>query len=168
MGPYWWAYAAMMTCNVVTPQFFWFRNIRRSIKWTFGLSIVVNIGMWFERFVIIATTLARDFIPSNWTYYSPSWVEVGLYLCTFGFFGVAYLLFIRVAPVVAIAEVKSILKSSGNQYVGPAVAEVTGEINAGLHHDDDHSHESHSDVATLEDDDVNVDDNTSDDSDNKE
>jgi Ni/Fe-hydrogenase subunit HybB-like protein len=180
MGPYWWAYAAMMTCNVVTPQFFWFRKFRRSIRWTFALSIVVNIGMWFERFVIIATTLARDFIPSNWTYYSPSWIEVGLYLCTFGFFGTAYLLFIRVAPVVAIAEVKSILKSSGNQYVGPAVAGETGEVNAGLHHNHDgHSHDSHSDVAddvapntdrttsSKEDQDQNVDNNTSDDSDDK-
>jgi hypothetical protein len=124
--------------------------------------------------------LARDFIPSNWTYYSPSWIEVGLYLCTFGFFGTAYLLFIRVAPVVAIAEVKSILKSSGNQYVGPAVAGETGEVNAGLHHNHDgHSHDSHSDVAddvapntdrttsSKEDQDQNVDNNTSDDSDDK-
>ncbi len=137
MGPYWWAYAAMMGCNVISPQFFWFRKIRRSIIWTFVLSIIVNIGMWFERFVIIATTLAKDYIPSNWSYYSPSWVEVGLYLCTFGFFGTAYLIFMRVAPVVAIAEVKAILKSSGNQYVGPAYAERTGQINSGLHHEEE-------------------------------
>jgi molybdopterin-containing oxidoreductase family membrane subunit len=91
--------------------------------------------MWFERFVIIATTLARDFIPSSWSYYTPSWVEVGIYLFTFGLFGTLYLIFMRVAPVVACAEIKSILKSSGDQYVGPARAEKTGEINAGLHHD---------------------------------
>jgi molybdopterin-containing oxidoreductase family membrane subunit len=138
VGPYWWAYAAMMTCNVISPQFFWFRSIRRSLVWTFVLSIVVNIGMWFERFVIIATTLARDYIPSSWSYYSPSWVEMGIYLFTFGLFGTLYLIFMRVAPVVAVAEIKSILKSSGDQYVGPAVAERTGEINAGLHH---HDHE---------------------------
>jgi molybdopterin-containing oxidoreductase family membrane subunit len=77
----------------------------------------VNIGMWFERFVIIVTSLHRDFLPSSWAYYSPSWVEVGDYLFTFGLFGTLYLIFIRVAPVVAIAEVKSILKSSGDQYV---------------------------------------------------
>ncbi len=138
MGPYWWAYFAMMTCNVITPQFFWVRRFRRSIAWTFVLSIIVNIGMWFERFVIIATTLARDFLPSSWSYYTPSWVEVGIYIFTFGLFGTLYLIFIRVAPVVAMAEIKSILKSSGDQYCGPAVAEKTGEINAGLHHDEAH------------------------------
>jgi len=120
LGPYWWSYFGMMACNVITPQFFWFRKIRRSIFWTFLLSIVVNIGMWFERFVIIATTLARDYLPSSWSYYSPTWVEMGIYLGTFGLFFTFYLLFTRVAPVVAIAEVKSILKSSGNQYSGKA------------------------------------------------
>lgn len=118
LGPYWWSYFAMMTCNVITPQFFWVKRMRRSVLVTFILSIVVNIGMWFERFVIIATTLHRDFLPSSWSYYSPSWVEVGVYLFTFGLFGVLYLIFMRVAPVVAIAEVKSILKSSGDQYCG--------------------------------------------------
>jgi molybdopterin-containing oxidoreductase family membrane subunit len=117
LGPYWWAYFAMMTCNVVSPQFFWVKSLRRNILVTFILSIVVNIGMWFERFVIIVTSLHRDFLPSSWAYYSPSWVEVGDYIFTFGLFGTLYLIFMRVAPVVAIAEVKSILKSSGNQYV---------------------------------------------------
>ena len=82
--------------------------------------------MWFERFVIIVTSLHRDFIPSSWSYYSPTLVEIGLFLCTIGFFGTAYLIFMRVAPVVAIAEIKSILKSSGDQYVGPQVAEQKG------------------------------------------
>ncbi len=118
-GPYWWAYFVMMSCNVVAPQFFWVKKIRRNLVWTFVLSIVVNIGMWFERFVIIATTLARDYLPSSWSLYSPSWVEVGIYLFTFGLFFSCFLLFTRVAPVVALAEVKSILKSSGDQYVGP-------------------------------------------------
>lgn len=134
LGPFWWSYFAMMTCNVISPQFFWSRKMRRSILVTFVLSIVVNIGMWFERFVIIVTSLHRDFLPSSWTYYSPSWVEIGIYMFTFGLFGTLYLLFIRVAPVVAIAEIKSILKTSGDQYVGPL---------ANLHHgptDDGHSH----------------------------
>jgi len=74
--------------------------------------------MWFERFVIIATTLARDFMPSNWSYYTPSWVEIGIYLGTFGLFMTLFLSFTRVAPVVAVAEIKHILKSSGDQYVG--------------------------------------------------
>ena len=73
--------------------------------------------MWFERFVIIATTLARDYLPSSWSYYVPTWVEIGIFLGTLGFFSTCFLLFTRVAPVVAIAEVKSILKSSGDQYL---------------------------------------------------
>ncbi len=120
LGPYWWSYFGMMFCNVITPQFFWFKKIRRSLFWTFLLSIVVNIGMWFERFVIIATTLARDYLPSSWSYYSPTWVEIGIFLGTIGLFFTLYLIFTRVAPVVAIAEVKSILKSSGDQYSGKA------------------------------------------------
>ena len=117
-GVYWWSYFGMMFCNVISPQFFWSRKIRRSIWWTFFLSIVVNIGMWFERFVIIATTLARDYLPSSWSYYIPTWVEVGIFLGTLGLFFTLYLIFVRVAPVVAIAEVKHILKSSGDQYTG--------------------------------------------------
>jgi Ni/Fe-hydrogenase subunit HybB-like protein len=118
LGPYWWAYWAMMTCNVITPQFFWVKRFRRSIAWTFVLSIIVNIGMWFERFVIIATTLARDYLPSSWSYYVPTWVEVGIFVGTLGIFFTLYLIFTRVAPVVAIAEIKHILKTSGNQYTG--------------------------------------------------
>ena len=85
---------------------------------TFFLSIVVNIGMWFERFVIIATTLARDYLPSSWSWYVPSWVEIGIFIGTIGLFFTLYLIFTRVAPVVAIAEVKSILKTAGDQYLG--------------------------------------------------
>ncbi|MCC6459804.1 MAG: polysulfide reductase NrfD [Saprospiraceae bacterium] len=118
-GVYWWSYFGMMFCNVVSPQLFWSRKIRRSIWWTFFLSIIVNIGMWFERFVIIATTLARDYLPSSWSYYSPSWVEIALFAGTIGLFFVCYLIFTRVAPVVAIAEVKAILKVAGDQYIGP-------------------------------------------------
>lgn len=116
-GPYWWAYFAMMSCNVLSPQIFWFKKFRRSIFVTFFMSIFVNIGMWFERFVIIATTLARDYLPSSWSYYVPTWVEVSIFLGTLGLFFTLYLLFIRLAPVVAIAEVKAILKSSGDQYL---------------------------------------------------
>lgn len=118
-GPYWWAYVAMMSCNLLSPQIFWFRNIRRSIYWTFVMSIFVNIGMWFERFVIIATTLARDYLPTSWSYYTPTWVEVGLFIGTLGLFFTLYLIFSRLAPVVAVAEIKSILKIAGDQYTGP-------------------------------------------------
>ncbi len=116
-APYWWAYWMMMTCNVISPQFFWFKKLRRSIVFTFILSIFINIGMWFERFVIIVTSLHRDFIPSAWTYYSPTIVEVLIYTGTLGIFFTLFLLFARTFPVIAIAEVKSILKTSGDQYV---------------------------------------------------
>lgn len=118
MGVYWWSYFGMMTCNVLSPQFFWSKKLRRNIMFTFFMSILINIGMWFERFVIIATTLARDYLPSSWSYYSPTWVEIGIFVGTMGIFFTLYLIFVRVAPVVAIAEIKSILKSSGDQYVG--------------------------------------------------
>ena len=118
-GIYWWSYFGMMFCNVVSPQVFWARKIRRSIWWTFFISIVINVGMWFERFVIIATTLARDFLPSSWSYYRPTWVEISLFTGTIGLFFFCYLIFCRVAPVVAIAEVKAILKVAGDQYIGP-------------------------------------------------
>jgi Ni/Fe-hydrogenase subunit HybB-like protein len=118
-GIYWWSYFGMMFCNVLAPQVFWSRNIRRSVFWTFFMSIIINVGMWFERFVIIATTLARDFLPSSWSYYSPSWVEISIFVGTMGLFFTLYLIFCRVAPVVAVAEVKSILKVAGDQYVGP-------------------------------------------------
>ncbi|MCK9452769.1 MAG: polysulfide reductase NrfD [Bacteroidales bacterium] len=113
-GPYAWAYWIMMTCNVVTPQLFWFKKIRTSVVATFIISIFVNIGMWFERFVIVVTSLHRDFLPSSWVMYKPSLVEVGLYVGTLGLFFTLFLLFIRVFPVIAIAEVKSVLKSTGS------------------------------------------------------
>ena len=109
----------MMSCNVLSPQIFWWKKLRRNIFVTFVMSIFVNIGMWFERFVIIATTLARDYLPSSWSYYTPTWVEVGLFIGTLGLFFTLYLIFARTAPVVAVAEVKAILKSAGDQYLEP-------------------------------------------------
>ena len=144
VGPYWWSYFGMMFCNVISPQIFWSRKMRRNVAVTFFVSIVINIGMWFERFVIIATTLARDYLPSSWSYYSPTWVEIGIFLGTMGLFMTLYLLFTRVAPVVAIAEVKSILKTAGDQYTGPNKIHHHGH---GHDHDHDHSvagaHDSH-------------------------
>ncbi|RMF23724.1 MAG: hydrogenase, partial [Bacteroidetes bacterium] len=118
-GPYFWSYVGMMTCNVLSPQIFWSKKMRRNVAVTFFMSIFINIGMWFERFVIIPTTLARDYLPSSWSYYWPSWVEVGIFLGTLGLFFTLYLIFARVAPVVAVAEVKAILKTAGDQYTGP-------------------------------------------------
>jgi Ni/Fe-hydrogenase subunit HybB-like protein len=115
LGPYWWAYWGMMTCNVVSPQLFWFKKLRRNIWFTFFMSIIVNIGMWFERFVIIMS-LHRDYLPSSWSYYTPSWPEIGFYLGSFGLFFTCYFLFVKYFPVVAIAEIKFILKHSGDKY----------------------------------------------------
>lgn len=115
-GPYWWSYWGMMTCNVISPQLFWFKKIRRSLTATFILSIVVNIGMWFERFVIIVTSLHRDYLPSSWTMYHPTWIEIGIFIGTIGMFFTFFLLFARVFPVIALSELKSIVKSSGSQY----------------------------------------------------
>ncbi|WP_372642416.1 NrfD/PsrC family molybdoenzyme membrane anchor subunit [Ancylomarina sp.] len=114
-GPYWWAYAVMMTCNVISPQLLWFRKLRRSLVFTFILSIFINIGMWFERFVIIVTSLHRDYLPSSWSMYTPTIVEVGIFIGTLGLFFSCFLLFIRVFPVIAIAEIKTVIKSSGEK-----------------------------------------------------
>ncbi|MCE7055683.1 polysulfide reductase NrfD [Algoriphagus sp. AGSA1] len=114
-GPYWWAYWSMMTCNVISPQLFWFKKIRTSIVATFALSIVVNIGMWFERFVIIVTSLHRDYLPSSWAMFYPSWADVGVYLFTFGLFFTLFFLFAKFFPVINMAEVKSVLKSSSDK-----------------------------------------------------
>ncbi|MFB1023334.1 MAG: polysulfide reductase NrfD [Vicingaceae bacterium] len=115
-GPYWWAYWAMMTCNVLSPQVFWFKKLRTSIGFTFFMSIIVNIGMWFERFVIIVTSLHRDYLPSSWTMFHPTFVDIGCFIGTIGIFFVLFLLFARFFPVLPLNELKTILKSSGEQY----------------------------------------------------
>ena len=92
LGPYSWAYWIMITCNVISPQLFWIKRFRRHIGLTFGISIVVNIGMWFERFVITVTSLATDYLPSSWDYYTATIWDVATYVGTFGLF--FYILFI--------------------------------------------------------------------------
>jgi molybdopterin-containing oxidoreductase family membrane subunit len=126
-GPYWWAYATMMTCNVISPQLFWFKKIRTSIAASFILSIVVNIGMWFERFVIIVTSLHRDYLPSSWAMFHPTLYDMGVYLFTFGFFFTAFFMFAKFFPVINIAEIKSILKSDSEK--GPAAEAVIENAN---------------------------------------
>jgi molybdopterin-containing oxidoreductase family membrane subunit len=116
-GPYGWSYWLMMTCNVVSPQLFWSRKLRRNVLFTFIMSIVVNIGMWFERFVIIVSSLYRDYLPSSWSiYYRPTIWEVGFYLGTFGLFFTCFFLFSKYFPVIAIAEIKYVLKTTGESY----------------------------------------------------
>lgn len=116
-GKYWWSYAIMMTANVVTPQLFWFKKIRTSLTATFILAIVVNIGMWFERFVIIVTSVHRDYLPSSWSMFYPTWVDLGIFIGTIGIFLFLFLLFARYFPVLALNELKSILKSNGEKYI---------------------------------------------------
>jgi molybdopterin-containing oxidoreductase family membrane subunit len=148
-GPLGWSYWIMMTCNVITPQVFWFRKMRRNIVVTFVMSIIVNIGMWFERFVIICTSLYRDYLPSSWSYYRPSWPEVGFYMGTFGLFFTCFFLFAKYFPVIAVAEIKFVLKTSGESFkktnmepLEPLSAEEF-EHHAHGGHDDDHGHAGH-------------------------
>jgi molybdopterin-containing oxidoreductase family membrane subunit len=108
-APYWWAYWTMISCNVVCPQLFWFKKVRTNMILVFIISIFVNIGMWFERFVIIVTSLHRDYLPSNWAYFSPTWVDMWQFIGTFGLFLTLFLLFMRFLPAIAISEVKGVV-----------------------------------------------------------
>lgn len=108
-GPYAWAYWTMVSCNVLSPQLFWFKRVRSSLAWLFVLSIFVNVGMWFERFVIIVTSLHRDFLPASWFYFRPTFWDVATMLGSFGLFFTLFCLFVRFLPIVAAAEVKSVL-----------------------------------------------------------
>ncbi|MGM0577298.1 MAG: NrfD/PsrC family molybdoenzyme membrane anchor subunit [Myxococcota bacterium] len=108
-GDYSWAYWIMVSCNVISPQFVWFKKVRRSPIALFVLSIFVNIGMWFERFVITVTSLHHDFLPSAWDYYSPTLIDITTYIGSFGLFFTMFCLFIRYVPMVALAEVKAVL-----------------------------------------------------------
>ncbi len=107
-GPYWWAYWSMISCNVICPQLFWFKKIRTNLVAVFIISIFVNIGMWFERFVIIVTSLNRDYLPSSWGYFSPTYVDILTFVGSFGLFCTLFLLFMRFLPMIAIAEVKGV------------------------------------------------------------
>ncbi|MBI4211236.1 MAG: polysulfide reductase NrfD [Deltaproteobacteria bacterium] len=109
-GPFAWAYWTMMTCNVIVPQIFWFKKLRRTIPVMFVASVLINVGMWFERFVIIVTTLHRDFLPSSWDYYRPTMYEVGLFIGSFGLFLTLFLIFCRVMPTICMFEVKAVMK----------------------------------------------------------
>jgi molybdopterin-containing oxidoreductase family membrane subunit len=116
-GNYWWAYWTMITCNVITPQLFWSKKLRTNTTVLFIASIFVNIGMWFERFVI-TITLSRDFLPSSWDTYSPTYWDISTFLGTFGLFFTLFALFLRFVPQVAIAEVKSVMPIADPHYHG--------------------------------------------------
>ena len=115
-GPFRFYYYCMFTCNVIIPQLFWFRQCRQNLWIVFIIVNFVNAGMWFERFVIIPTSIARDFLPGQWGFYQASWVEKLMFAGTFGMFLMLFLLFIRFLPVIAISEVKGVLPSSDPHY----------------------------------------------------
>lgn len=111
-GPYAWAYWIMVSCNVIFPQLFWFRKLRRSIPVMMVIVILVNVGMWFERFVITITSLHRDFLPSSWAYYKPTIFDMGILLGSFGLFFTLVILFTKSLPVVSISEVKAVAEGA--------------------------------------------------------
>jgi molybdopterin-containing oxidoreductase family membrane subunit len=115
LGPFAWAYWIMMSCNVVVPQLLWSRRVRSSVLAVFILSLLINVGMWFERFVIIVTSLHRDFLPSSWSGYVPTWVEMGAMVGSFGLFFTLFLLFCRFLPMIAMFEVKTVLDPPSNK-----------------------------------------------------
>lgn len=119
IGPYAWAYWIMMTCNVVAPNIFWVKSWRRNVYISFVVSIIVNIGMWFERKVIVVTSLAQDFMPGAWGYFSPTIFDLLTYIGTFGLFFTFFLLFLRFLPMVAMAEVKMELPQADPSYYEP-------------------------------------------------
>ncbi|MBN2412521.1 polysulfide reductase NrfD [candidate division KSB1 bacterium] len=109
LGPYAWGYWIMISCNVFVPQLFWFKKFRKSIPVLFVASILINIGMWFERFVIVVSSLSRDFLPSSWDYYKPTIFDIGTFIGSFGLFLTLFLLFVRFLPIIAMSEVKGVL-----------------------------------------------------------
>jgi len=123
LGPFAWGYWTMVLCNVVLPQLYWFKRVRRSIAAVFVLSIFVNVGMWFERFIIIVTSLHRDFLPSSWATYTPTIIEILTFAGTFGLFFTAFLLFCRFLPMIAMAEVKGVLHRREDEQIKHAVAD---------------------------------------------
>ncbi|MBW0001280.1 MAG: polysulfide reductase NrfD [Verrucomicrobia bacterium] len=124
-GPYWWASWSMFVCNVIIPQLFWVRAFRRNIITVFFVSMCVNAGMWFERFVIIVISLHRDFLPSSWGMYHPTWVDMMTFAGTHGLFLTLFLLFIRFLPMVAIAEVKGVLPEADPHHVSAQIPGAT-------------------------------------------
>jgi len=111
-GEYAYEFWAMFICNALIPQLFWSKKIRSNLTIAFIISLVINLGMWYERYNIIVTSLSRSYLPSTWTNYSPSYIEIGLFLGTIGLFSLFVLLFFRFVPMIAIHEVKSVLKHS--------------------------------------------------------
>jgi molybdopterin-containing oxidoreductase family membrane subunit len=125
LGPWAWGYWIMVCCNVLMPQLLWFKRVRGWLPAVFVLSLLVNVGMWFERFIIIVTSLGRDFLPSSWSGYTPTLVELATLLGSFGLFFTCFLLFCRFLPMIAIAEVKG--AAAGGHVPGAATPSPNGQ-----------------------------------------
>jgi len=123
-GQYAWSYWCLIACNLVTPQFLWSKRIRRSVPALLVICIIVNIGMWLERFVIVVTSLARDYLPSSWDVYVPTRWDIALYLGTIGLFVFLLLLFIRFLPMISIFEMRTLVPATGEEPVKPPKVEV--------------------------------------------
>ncbi|UCD36877.1 MAG: hydrogenase, partial [Fidelibacterota bacterium] len=121
-----WAYWIMFSCNVFVPQLLWSRKIRRSVPLMFIIAILVNVGMWFERFVITVTSLARDFLPAAWDYYSPTIWDILTFVGSFGLFFTLFLLFLRFLPMFAIAEIKGVMPHASTHHAPPGEGAADG------------------------------------------
>ena len=126
-APYWWAYWAMMISNVVAPQLFWFKRIRKNLLAVLIIVMFPNVGMWYERFVIIATSIHRDFVTSSWGYFSPTWVDIGLFVGTIGLFTFLFLLFVKFLPMVTMFEVKAVLPEADPHHCTKPNKKITGD-----------------------------------------
>ena len=114
LGPYGWTYWTMVSCNILAPQLFWFKKLRRNVAVVFVVSIIINVGMWFERFVIIMTSLTRDYLPASWSGFTPTIIDIATLVGSFGLFFTLFLLFARLLPMISIGEVKSVLHYATN------------------------------------------------------
>jgi len=122
LGPYQWAYLTMVFCNCIGPQILWFKWARRNVWTIMFAAMCVNVGMWFERFVIVVTSLHRDFLPSSWALFKPTWVDIGMLVGSFGLFFTFFLLFCKFLPVLAMAEVKTVMPQAHDIHHEPGEA----------------------------------------------
>jgi molybdopterin-containing oxidoreductase family membrane subunit len=111
-GPYAWAYWIMVSCNVIVPQIFWSKRVRTNLVVMWVASILINVGMWFERFVIVVSSLSRDYLPTSWGYYKPTIIDVLTLAGSFGLFFTLFLLFVRFLPIIGMAEVKGVMPAA--------------------------------------------------------
>jgi molybdopterin-containing oxidoreductase family membrane subunit len=134
LGQYAWSYYIMVGCNVITPHLFWFKKVRENTALVWIICGFVNVGMWFERFVITVTSLANDFLPSSWGYYSPTIIDIFTFFGTFGLFSVLFLLFLRFLPMMPMGEIKAVMKKGDAHGHGTGTQAVPHSTTGGGHH----------------------------------